>query len=392
MLFSFALILILGFSLSGIFQKFNIPGLFGMILTGILLGPFVLNLIDESILNISSELRQIALIVILLRAGLSIDFKDLKKVGTSAFLMSFVPATLEILAIAILGPMIFSISLKEALILGAVLAAVSPAVIVPKMLQLISEKRGTKKSLPQLIMAAASVDDIYVIILFTSFLALYEKNTWSLWALGALPLSILSGAALGFLCGRMLTLLFQKVHMRDTIKVLLLLSMAFLLVSLETFLKGHFPFSGLIGVMMMGGALAQFYPQLSQRIMGKFSKIWVASEILLFVLVGCAVNIHYLTGYFLPSILLITLGLCFRICGVYLSILKNPFTLKERLFCACAYLPKATVQAAIGAIPLQQGIASGDIILSVSVTAILWTAPMGAWLIDKTAQYLTRDS
>lgn len=382
MLFSIALIFIVGFLCSRIFQLIHLPSLMGMILTGILLGPFVLDLIDPSILTISPDLRQIALIVILIRAGLTLNLKDLKKVGRPALLMCFVPATIEWLVITLGAPMVFSISYTEAAIMGAVLAAVSPAVVVPRMISLIEEKRGTNKSIPQLILAGASVDDIYVIVLFTSFMGIEQGGTFNAWILAAIPMSILMGVIAGLLTGFALVRLFKKVHMRDTVKVLLILSVSFLLVTLETLLKPILPLSGLLAVMALGATLLKQYSTLATRITGKFSKIWVGAEMVLFVLVGAEVNIHYVTEVGISAVLLIVVALGFRMMGVFISLLRTPLNAKERLFCAIAYTPKATVQAAIGSLPLAAGVGAGGIILAVAVLSILISAPFGAIGID----------
>lgn len=392
MLLSLSLILLLGFALSGIFNKLKLPGLLGMILTGILLGPYALNLIAPEILMISADLREIALIIILMRAGLSIDLADLKKVGRPAILMCFLPATFEIIAIVVIGPWLLGISLLEAAVLGTVLAAVSPAVIVPRMLKLMASGSGTNKSIPQLIMAGASVDDIYVIVLFTSFINLYKGEAFNATTLLSIPFAILSGVFLGIITGLIVVKVFKRLHMRDTIKVLILLSFSFLFVSFENIVKLYFPLSGLIAVMALGGTLLKQYDVLAKRLMGKFSKIWVGAEILLFVLVGAAVNIYSLSSVGLNAFLLVLLALFFRTLGVLASLMKTALNAQERLFCAMAYFPKATVQAAIGAIPLSTGMAAGNTILSVAVLAILMTAPLGAISIDLSyPRYLHKD-
>lgn len=382
MLFSLSLILILGFSLSGIFNRLKIPGLLGMIITGIILGPFALDLISADILTISSDLRKIALIVILARAGLSLDLEDLKRVGRPAILMCFIPATLEILAIMLLGPSLMGLTLAESAILGAILAAVSPAVIVPRMLYLMESGYGKKNSIPHLILAGASVDDIYVIVLFTAFLGMFQGESFDAASLGRVPVSIISGIALGIIFGFSLVRIFKILHIRDTIKVLILLSISFLFVSFEQFIEPYFPVSGLIAVMSMGATILKLYDVLAKRLMGKFSKIWVGAEILLFVLVGAAVNVTLIPKAGIFALILILGGLAGRMLGVFISLLKTSIPKKERLFCSIAYLPKATVQAAIGAIPLSMGIPSGDTILAVAVLSIMVTAPIGAFGID----------
>ena len=382
MLFSLALILTVGFTLSGLLNRFKLPGLLGMLATGIILGPFALNLISGEILDISSELRQIALIVILVRAGLSLDMNDLKKVGRPAILMCFVPATFEIVATIILAPIFLNVSYIEAAIMGAVLAAVSPAVIVPRMLKVMESGYGKKKSIPQLILAGASVDDVYVIVLFTAFMGMYQGDGFSPLSLAAVPVSIVIGLALGVLVGIILTWLFKKIHMRDTIKILVILSVAFFLVTMESALKPYVPMSGLLAAMALGATILTKHALLAKRLSGKFSKIWVGAEMLLFVLVGAAVDIRFVAGAGFMAVALILSALMFRICGVYVSLLKTNLTKEEKLFCAMAYLPKATVQAAIGSIPLTAGVAAGNTILTVAVLAILITAPMGAIAVD----------
>lgn len=388
MLTSIALILLIGFTLSGILGKLGLPGLLGMIATGIILGPYGLDAISPEILDISAELRQIALIVILARAGLSLDLKDLKKVGRPAFLLCFVPATFELLTVTLLAPSLLGITRLEAAILGAVLAAVSPAVVVPRMLHLMESGYGREKKIPQMIMAGASVDDVYVIVLFTAFLGMQGGSGFDAASLAKVPVSVISGIAVGILAGYVLVRIFKMFHMRDTIKVLIILSVSMLMVSVEELLKPWFPMSGLLAVMAIGGTILKTYELLAKRIMGKFSKIWVGSEILLFVLVGAAVNITALGGTGIKALILIFSALLVRMLGVALSVSGTTLTVKERLFCAIAYLPKATVQAAIGSIPLAMGVPAGGTILSVAVLAIMVTAPLGAIGIDKTYRKL----
>ena len=392
MLFSLSLILILGFSLSGIFNRLRLPGLLGMILTGIVLGPYALNLISPDILDISSDLREIALIIILTRAGLNIDIKDLKKVGRPAILMCFVPALFEITAVTLLAPLFFNISYIEAAIMGSVLAAVSPAVIVPRMIHLIDSGYGKDKSIPQLIMAGASVDDIFVIVLFASFMGMYGGAGFNPTSLLLVPVSIISGMGLGIISGFIFVKVFKAIHVRDTVKVLIMLSIAFLFVSLEDFIKPYFPVSGLLAVMAFSATILSTYEVLAKRITGKFSKIWVAAEVLLFVLVGAAVDISYLKGAGIASIVFILSALAFRIVGVNVSLLGTSLDKKERIFCSIAYLPKATVQAAIGAVPLAAGVGAGNLILTVAVVAILISAPLGAIGVDNTYKNLLHKS
>ena len=387
MLFSLALILICGFLLSGIMEKLKLPGLLGMLLTGIILGPYVFNLISPEILNISADLREIALIVILTRAGLAIDIKDLKKVGRPAVLMCFVPATFELIAVTVLAPKFFLVSYIEAAIMGAVLAAVSPAVVVPRMLNLMKGGYGISKGIPGLIMAGASVDDIYVIVLFTSFIEMWKGSGFDLINLADIPISSILGLGVGICAGLVLIQIFKKIHMRDTVKILIIFSASFLFVSLEAVIK----MSGLLAVMALGGTILKQNKSLAQRLSTKFSKIWVGAEILLFVIVGAAVNISYLKNAGFMAVLMILFALIFRVCGVFVSLIKTELTLKEKLFCAIAYLPKATVQAAIGSIPIAAGSAAGDTILTVAVLAIVITAPLGALGIDSTYKKLLSD-
>ncbi|MDD3027352.1 MAG: cation:proton antiporter [Erysipelotrichaceae bacterium] len=392
MLLSLALIIIIGFGMSGILNRLKIPGLLGMIFTGIILGPSFFNLISSDILDISPQLRQIALIVILTRAGLSIDLADLKKVGRPAILMCFIPATLEIATVTVLAPTLLNVSYLDGAIMGCVVAAVSPAVIVPRMIMLMEKGYGMDKSIPQLIMAGASVDDIYVIVLFTSFLKMAQGSSFSFTSLVNVPVSIVSSLALGTLAGYALVRVFKTIHTRDTVKVLVILSFAFIFVSLEEALKGTFPLSGLLAVMAMGAAILKFYEPLAKRIMGKFSKIWVSGEIILFVLVGAAVNIEYLFHAGFNYLAVILIALSFRILGVLISLAKTKLNFQERLFCCIGYLPKATVQAAIGAVPLAAGLESGGIILTIAVLAIIVTAPLGAIGVDLTYKRLLQPS
>ncbi len=392
MLISLAFILICGFALSGIFQKLNLPGLIGMLVTGIVLGPHVLNQIDGGILEISSDLREIALIVILTRAGLSLDIKDLKKVGRPAILMCFIPATLEIIGSILLAPPLLGVTVVEAAIIGAMLGAVSPAVIVPKMLHLMENGYGRKKSIPQLIMAGASADDIYCIVLFTAFIGVAKGGDFDLMTLLKVPVSILTGLAAGILAGFLLVRVFQLFHIRDTVKVLIILGISFLLVGYEEKISEFLPFSGLLAVMALGGSILKQKEEVARRISVKFSKIWVASELMLFVLVGAAVDIKYAYRAGIAAVVLILGALVFRSAGVFLSLMKSGIKRKEAIFCNLAYFPKATVQAAVGAIPLAAGISAGNIILSIAVLSIIITAPLGALGIELTyKKLLTKD-
>lgn len=382
MLTSLALIFLCGLLLGSIFQKIKLPPLLGMIITGIILGPYALNLIDQSVLSISSDLRQIALIIILTRAGLNLDINSLKKVGRPAILMCFLPACFEIIGMVLLAPPLLGISILDALIMGTVVAAVSPAVIVPKMLKLIETGYGKDKSIPQMIMAGASVDDVFVIVLFTSFTGLAQGESFSPISLIQVPISIILGIGLGILIGIILGFFFKKVHMRDSIKVIIILSISFLLVTLENSLKGIVPISGLIAIMSIGISLQKIRSDASKRISTKFSKLWVAAELMLFVLVGATVDIKYAFSAGIMAILLIFGVLVFRMIGVLICLIKTKLNKKERLFCMIAYCPKATVQAAIGSIPLTMGLSCGNIVLTVAVLSILITAPLGAFFIE----------
>ncbi|SET20858.1 cation:proton antiporter [Enterocloster lavalensis] len=390
MLLSLAVIFLCGMGMGAIFRRLNLPQLLGMLLTGILLGPYALNLLDGSILSISADLRQIALIIILTRAGLNLDVADLKKVGRAAVLMCFVPASFEILGMLALAPRILGISLLDAAIMGTVVGAVSPAVIVPKMLKLMDERYGTRESIPQLIMAGASVDDVFVIVLFTSFTGLAQGGTASALDLMRIPTSIVLGLAAGAVCGLLLALAFRKIHMRDSAKVIIILSISFLLVTLEHSLSGALGFSGLLAVMGMGIALQRRRGEVAARLSAKYSKLWVAAELLLFVLVGATVDVGYALASGGAAVLLIFGVLVFRMAGVFLCLLGTSLDRGERLFCMIAYMPKATVQAAIGAIPLSMGLACGQIVLTVAVLSILITAPLGSFLIERTYKKLLK--
>lgn len=384
MLTSLAFIFLCGLFLAAILQKLRLPPLLGMLITGIILGPYALRVIDGSILAISADLRQMALVIILIRAGLSLNLSDLKKVGRPAVLLCFVPACFEIIGIVLLAPQIMGISVLEACVMGSVLAAVSPAVIVPKMLTVMDQGYGKKQGIPQMLLAGASVDDIFVIVLFTSFTSAAQGEHLSVFAVFSVPVSIILGIIIGGMAGLLLTALFKTAHMRDSVKVLILLSCAFLCTALETAIKPFVPFSGLIAVLAMGTVLLMRYAVLAQRLSAKFSKLWVGAEILLFVLVGAAVDIRYAASAGVGVICVLVLGLLFRAAGVWLCMLKTSFSWKERLFCIISYMPKATVQAAIGAVPLAMGLPCGKIVLTAAVLAIFITAPLGAFGIEHT--------
>ncbi len=383
MLTSIALILLSGLFFSFIFTKMKLPGLLGMILVGIALGPHAMNLIDTSILNISADLRQIALVIILTRAGLSLNLTDLKKIGRPAVLMCFVPALVEMVGTIIFAPMLLGITHLEAAIMGSVIAAVSPAVVVPRMIKLIDEGYGKDKSIPQLILAGASVDDVFVIVVFTVLTAFASTGEITGTSFLQIPLSIILGFLLGMIVGLCLVYFFRKVHIRDSVKVMIILSISFLLLELENRLEGIIPVSGLLAIMSMGITLNQKYDVLSKRISIKYNKLWLCAEVFLFVLVGIAVDIKYAFAAGAASVVVVMLALVFRMTGVFLSLVKTDLNKKERLFCMLSYTPKATVQAAIGTIPLAIGLDCGSIVLTVAVISILITAPFGAICIDK---------
>lgn len=383
MLTSIALILLSGLFFSFIFTKMKLPGLLGMILVGIALGPHAMNLIDTSILNISADLRQIALVIILTRAGLSLNLTDLKKIGRPAVLMCFVPALVEMVGTIIFAPMLLGITHLEAAIMGSVIAAVSPAVVVPRMIKLIDEGYGKDKSIPQLILAGASVDDVFVIVVFTVLTAFASTGEITGTSFLQIPLSIILGFLLGVIVGLCLVSFFRKVHIRDSVKVMIILSISFLLLELENRLEGIIPVSGLLAIMSMGITLNQKYDVLSKRISIKYNKLWLCTEVFLFVLVGIAVDIKYAFAAGAASVVVVMLALVFRMTGVFLSLVKTDLNKKERLFCMLSYTPKATVQAAIGTIPLAMGLVCGSIVLTVAVISILITAPFGAICIDK---------
>ena len=383
MLTSIAMILLSGLLIGWIFSKIKLPSLLGMVMVGILLGPHALHLMDDSILGISGELRQIALVIILTRAGLSLDIADLKKVGRPAFLMCFVPACVEILGTVILAPMLFGVTILEGAIMGSVIAAVSPAVIVPRMIRLIEEGYGRKKSIPQLILAGASVDDVFVIVVFTVFTALGLTGEMSAISFVQIPISIVLGMIFGGSIGLLLVLFFRKYHMRDSVKILVILSISFLMLEVENRWKGFIPVSGLLAIMSMGMIIKQKYDVLALRLSAKYNKLWLGAEIFLFVLVGAAVDVSCVGSAGISAILLIIGALLFRMIGVAISLFKTDLSKKERLFCMLAYTPKATVQAAIGAIPLSMGLECGNVVLTVAVLSILMTAPFGAICVDR---------
>lgn len=388
MLSSIAIILLFGLLMGWLFSKLNLPRLLGMIIVGIIISPHCLNIVDDSILAISGHLRQIALVIILTRAGLSLNLSDLKKAGLPAVLMCFVPATVEIIAIIILAPSFLEVSILDAAIIGSVIAAVSPAVVVPRMIKLMEEGYGKDKYIPQIILAGASVDDVFVIIIFTALTTLASTGEISVASFLQIPISILLGIALGCLVGIVLVLFFKKFHMRDSVKVLIILSVSFLLLELQSRLENIVSISGLLAIVSMGIFINQKYSVLAKRLSGKYNKMWLGAEIFLFVLVGIAVDFNYALSAGFAVIILVVLAILFRMVGVTLSLAKTNLNKKERLFCALAYTPKATVQAAIGTIPLAMGLPCGKIVLTVAVLSILITAPFGAICIDNSYKRL----
>ena len=392
MLTSLSMIFLVGLAMAGICQRLKFPRIIGMLATGIVLGPYVLDLLDPSILSISAELRQMTLIIILLKAGLSLDLADLKKVGCPAVMMSFVPASFEILAFFLFAPYILGVTRIEAAVMGAVLGAVSPAVVVPRMVQLMEMKYGTDKKIPQLVLAGASCDDIYDIVLFSTFVSMAQGGSAHWVDFVNIPVSILLGIGLGAAAGFLLSLFFETAYahkhcVRNSMKVIIVLGTSFLLMAVETWTKDIVAVSGLLAVVSMACALKiKSIAFVSKRLSEKFGKLWIAAEVILFVLVGAAVDIRYTMGAGLAALGMIILALFFRAIGVSVCLLGTQLSFKERVFCVIAYLPKATVQAAIGSVPLAMGLPCGQIVLSVAVLAIIITAPLGAFGMDMTYQ------
>ena len=394
MLTSLSFIFLVGLAMAAICQRIRLPRIIGMLLTGIVLGPYVLDLLDPSILSISSELRQMALIIILVKAGLSLNLADLKKVGRPAVMLSCVPASFELLGYVLFAPMILGGNRIEAAVMGAVLAAVSPAVVVPRMVKLMESGYGTKKSIPQMILAGASCDDIFVIVLFSTFSGMAQGGSARVMDFVNIPISIVSGILLGAVAGWLLSLFFETAYakehyVRNSMKVIIVLGVSFLLMSLENWVKPYISVSGLLAVVSMACVLKlRSIKAVSARLSEKFGKLWLAAEVLLFVLVGAAVDIRYTMGAGLAAVLMIFTALIFRTIGVLICLAGTALNWKERLFCVIAYLPKATVQAAIGSVPMAMGLPCGQIVLSVAVMAILITAPLGALGMDSTFEKL----
>ncbi len=386
MLLSIAYLTLLALLLGNIATRLRLPALVGMLLAGIILGPHALNLLSAELLDISPQLRQIALIIILMRAGLALNLSDLKRVGRPALLLCFVPACFEIGAMVLIAPKLLGISILDAAIMGSVVAAVSPAVVVPKMLALMEDGVGVKRGIPQMIMAGGSVDDVFVIVLFTAFTTLGTGGEVSTWQIAQVPVSIVVGLVVGVVAGLLLVWFFKRFHMRDTIKILITLSVAFLLLALEHAIAEYVPMSALLSVMAIGATMLARHTEAAKRLSAKYSKIWVVAEILLFVLVGATVDLEYALSAGLPVLAVVGVVLVWRMAGVYISMIGSGLLQRERLFCMIAYLPKATVQAAIGSVPLSMGLECGEIVLTIAIVAILVTAPLGAFGID-----LTRD-
>ena len=388
MLTSLSLIFLVGLTMAFICRKIKLPRIIGMLVTGIVIGPFVLDFLDPKILGISSELRQIALIIILIKAGLSLNISDLKKVGRPAILMSFLPALFEIGAFVLLAPTLLHITVLEAAIMGAVLGAVSPAVVVPRMVQLMEDGYGTDKQIPQLILAGASLDDVFVIVLFSAFVGMAQGAAAKAMDFLNIPISIILGVLIGMALGFMLSFLFEFAHkkgnpIRQSLKTILVLGSAFLLMSVETWLEGIVSVSGLLAVMSMACVIQmRCRKEVSSDLSAKYGRLWLAAEVILFVLVGAAVDIRYTLQAGLAAVLMIFIALIFRSVGVLLCLVGTKLNRKEKLYCVIAYLPKATVQAAIGSVPLSLGLPCGNIVLSVAVLSILITAPLGAIGMD----------
>lgn len=394
MLTSFALIFLVGLAFASVCQKLHLPRMIGMLIAGILLGPYALDLFDSSILGISADLRQMALVIILIKAGLSLRLEDLKKVGRPAVLMAFLPALFEIFAFILFAPPVLGINRVEAAVMGAVLGAVSPAVVVPRMVQLMDERYGTGKRMPQMILAGASLDDVFVIVLFSTFVGMAQGSGTRIADIAGIPVSIvmgiLFGAAVGFVLAWFFEINFSHRHLiRNSVKVIVVLGVSFLLLAVEDWLEGIVPVSGLLAVMSMALVLAmRSVPQVTGRLQEKYGKLWLAAEVILFVLVGAAVDIRYTVQAGMGAVLMIAIGLLFRCAGVWLCMMGTALNRKERLYCVIAYLPKATVQAAIGGVPLALGLPCGSIVLSVAVLSILITAPLGAIGMDATYRKL----
>ena len=380
MLLSVGLIILVGLFLGWVVSKVKLPRIIGMLFAGILLGPYFLNILDVSVANISGDLRRIALIIIIAKAGLSLDISDLKRIGRPAVMLCFVPATLELLAFVLFAPAIMGVTVLQAAILGAVMGAVSPAVTVPRLTKMIDEGIGVKKGIPQMLIAGASADDIYVIVLFTTLVGLEAGGNMSAISFIRIPEEILLGIMAGGALGIILSVYFKKIHIRDSLKITIIMAFSMILYWIE----GIAPVSGLLAVMTMGITLNMRLPAVAKRLSAKFSRLWVAAEIFLFVLVGATLNIGYVAKAGIGMIIMLFIGLLFREIGTLISVSGTGLNRKEILFCLISQLPKATVQAAIGGVPLAMGLSCGNTVLTMAVVSIVITAPLGAIGMDAT--------
>ena len=380
MLLSVGLIILVGLFFGWGVSKVKLPRIIGMLFAGILLGPYFLNILDVSVANISGDLRRIALIIIIAKAGLSLDISDLKRIGRPAVMLCFVPATLELLAFVLFAPAIMGVTVLQAAILGAVMGAVSPAVTVPRLTKMIDEGIGVKKGIPQMLIAGASADDIYVIVLFTTLVGLEAGGNMSAISLLRIPEEILLGTMAGGALGLILSVYFKKIHIRDSLKITIIMAFSMILYWIE----GIAPVSGLLAVMTMGITLNMRLPAVAKRLSAKFSRLWVAAEIFLFVLVGATLNIGYVAKAGIGMIIMLFIGLLFREIGTLISVSGTGLNRKEILFCLISQLPKATVQAAIGGVPLAMGLSCGNTVLTMAVVSIVITAPLGAIGMDAT--------
>lgn len=392
MLTDFAIIFIFGIFMALIFEKIGLAPIIGMLIAGIIISPNQMNLVSENIFNLSNDLRQIALVVILSRAGLTLNFEKLKKVGRPAILLSFLPATIEMLAIIFLAQRFFNLNVIDAGIMAAVLAAVSPAIVVPCMIKLIDEGYGADKNIPEMILAGASVDDVFVIVFFSSFLALKSGSQLSAMSFINIPISIITGVIFGIIIGKVFAFIFKKIDINEIYKAMIFISIGFFSLELQKIIETKIGFAALISIMAAGMAINKENPKLANELLFSYNRLWKVFELLLFVLVGISVDLAYVKEAGFLAVVLIIIGLIFRTLGVNISLIKTNLNKKERLFTSFAYMPKATVQAAIGPVALQMGLDSGNLILSVSVIAILVTAPLGAILTDKTYKKLLKKS
>lgn len=392
MLTDIAVIFLLGIVFAKVFEKMGLAPIIGMLMAGIIISPHQLNIVSDTIINLSADLRQIALVVILTRAGLSLNFDKLKKVGRPAILLSFVPASIEMLAIIFFSQNFFNIDTIDAGIMAAVLAAVSPAIVVPRMIKLINEGYGGDKNIPEMILAGASVDDVFVIVFFSSFLALKTGGKLSAMSFLNIPISIITGIFLGIIIGKIFVFVFEKININEIYKTMIFVSLSFLMLKLQSLIEPYIAMSALIAIMSAGIVINRIDSKMAKELLGTYNRLWKVFELFLFVLVGISVDLAYIKEAGLLAVLLIIIGLIFRMIGVNISLIGTNLDKNERVFTSFAYLPKATVQAAIGPVALSMGLNSGNLILSVSVIAILLTAPLGAILTDKTYKKLLKKS